>query len=174
MKKHFLHLDRPNPSHKSEYNAMIAEWRAFEDITHTSPWALFQGQNFEEFLAYSDSEPVIQIENMVQATLFFLVDMNQRILWALQIRHNLGNQNLREWGGHIGYGVRPSERRKWYATDMLHLGIIEAKKLWLDRVMLGCDIWNTASAKVIEKNGGILERIAHHDGKESKIYWIEL
>jgi predicted acetyltransferase len=97
-----------------------------------------------------------------------------RILWAIQIRHMLWNDRLREWGGHIWYGIRPSERRKWYATEMLKLTLPEAKKPWLDRVMLGCFDDNIGSVRTIEKNGGVFERYAEHDGKRSRIYWITL
>jgi predicted acetyltransferase len=98
----------------------------------------------------------------------------EKILGWIQIRHHIEHPNLREYGGHIGYGIRPSERRKWYATEMLHLALIEAQKIGLDRVMLGCYDDNIGSIRAIEKNGGIFERYTEHEGKKSRRYWIAM
>ena len=92
----------------------------------------------------------------------------------IDIRHYL-NDFLKEYGGHIGYAVRPSERRKGYATEMLKLAIEYCRSLGIDRVMLGCYKDNMPSIKTIEKNGGALEKeILYLDGKPMLVYWIEL
>lgn len=78
-------------------------------------------------------------------------------------------------GGHIGDGVRPSERRKGYATEMIRLALEECKKLGIDRVLMVCYKDNIASAKSIINNGGILENeIEAEDGKIDQRYWISL
>lgn len=169
-----LKLIFPNLSHKESYLDMLEEWKNTEEfkIGHVSPWALFRGNNFEEFLQ-------IAIEDIegnrfgVPATLFFFIDW-EGILWGIQIRHHINHPNLMEYGWHIGYGIRPSERRKWYATKMLELALVEVKKLWIDRVLLGCYDDNIASQKTIENNGGIFERYTEFEGKKSRRYWIEL
>lgn len=166
-----LHLEFPNISHKSAYLNMIEEWKLFEKIP-TSPRALFRGENFEEFLQIAESD-LTENHRWVPATLFFLMD-GDRILGAIQICHNIEPPHLREYGGHIGYGIRPSERQKWYATKMLSLALIEAQKLWLEKVLLGCYDDNIASQKTIEKNNGIFERYTEFEGKKSRRYWIEL
>jgi predicted acetyltransferase len=97
---------------------------------------------------------------------------NERILWAIQIRHSIDHPRLIEVGGHIGYGIRPSERGKWYATEMLRLWLLEAKKLWLEKVLITCHDDNIASAKVIENNGGAFERYAYRDEKKYRRYWV--
>lgn len=77
--------------------------------------------------------------------------------------------------GHIGYGVRPSERRKGYATIMLKLALAHCKKIGLDRVLLTCDKSNIASAKTIMRCSGVLEREEmQQDGEILQRYWIEL
>lgn len=166
-----LTLQFPNISHKEEYIKMIEEWWSQESIP-TSPRALFRGENFEEFLEIAGND-LIGNRLGVPATLFFLMD-NSRILGGIQIRHHIEHPNLKEFGGHIGYGIRPSERRKWYARKMLELWLIEARKLWIERVLLGCYDDNIASAKTIESNGGIFERYNEHEWKKSRRYWIEL
>ena len=78
-------------------------------------------------------------------------------------------------GGHIGDGIRPSERRKGYATEMIRLALIECKKLGLDRVLMVCERDNIGSAKSIMKNGGVLEKeIINPDGSVEQRYWIEI
>lgn len=169
-----LTLIFPNISHKSAYLDMLAEWKATEEFRqwHVSPGALFRRETYEEFLKIAKDD-LTENHRGVPATLFFVMD-GERILGGIQIRHSIDSPNLREYGGHIGYGIRPSERRKGYATEMLRLALIEARKLWLDRVMLGCYDDNIGSYKTIEKNGWIFERYTEVEGKKSRVYWITL
>lgn len=89
------------------------------------------------------------------------------------IRHRL-NEHLLRIGGHIGYGIRPSERNKGYATMQLALALDKAKEMGLTRVLLTCDKYNIGSAKTIINNGGILDSEDIIDGIEIQRYWIEL
>lgn len=166
-----LQLEFPNLSHKQSYLDMIQEWGSFESVP-TSPGRLFSGENFEDFLAIVQADIADNLRS-VNSHFFFLV-YSGKILWAISLRHNIDHSNFREVGGHIGYGIRPSERGKWYATEMLRLALLEAKKLWLQKVLITCDDDNIASAKVIENNGGIFERFAEKDGKKKRRYWITL
>ena len=112
----------------------------------------------------------------VTATLYVAVrEADGRIVGMLDLRHRL-NDNLAECGGHIGYSVRPDERRKGYAGRMLALALPEAKKRGIDRVLITCDEDNIASARTIEGNGGVLHsRIWMEDEKATvRRYWIEL
>ena len=92
---------------------------------------------------------------------------------ALNIRHYL-NAGLLRTGGHIGDGIRPSERRKGYATEMIALALEECKKLGIRRVLMCCDKDNIGSAKSILKNGGVLENEVEKDGHWEQRYWIQL
>lgn len=91
------------------------------------------------------------------------------------IRHHL-TPALEYEGGHIGYDIRPSERKKGYGTLILKLTLEEAQRLGLWRVFLTCDTNNIGSAKIIEKNGGVLqdEVISQRTGKLISRYWIDL
>ena len=93
-------------------------------------------------------------KELVPATVYFGV-YNNRIVGMLQIRHEL-NERLLKTYGHIGYGVRPSERRKGYATQMLAAALVKCKAMGLDKVLISCDKHNIGSAKTIIKNGGVL------------------
>ncbi len=93
---------------------------------------------------------------------------------AVNIRHYL-NDYLLQYGGHIGDGIRPSERRKGYATKMVGLALEECKKLGINRVLMVCDKDNIGSAKSIVYNGGVLENeFADEDGTIEQRYWIDL
>ena len=85
------------------------------------------------------------------------------------------NEDLLKNGGHIGDGVRPSERKKGYATKIISLALEECKKMKIDKVLLVCNKDNIGSARSITKNGGILENeIQNEDGTIEQRYWIHL
>ncbi len=165
-----MYLEFPNISHNQSYLDMIREWRAAE--VPTSPGRLFVGASFEEFLAIVKKD-ITENSDGVNSHLFFLVE-DKRIFWAIQIRHSIDHPRLIEVGGHIGYGIRPSERGKWYATEMLRQWLIEAEKIGLEKVLITCHDDNMASAKVIENNGGVFERLAERDAEQYRRYWITL
>jgi len=93
------------------------------------------------------------------------------------IRHEL-TEHLRHIGGHIGYAVRPSERRKGYGTEILRLMLPEAKRLGINPVLITCDADNLGSRKIIEHNGGQFENaVQYYRDNEivlKRRYWIHL
>lgn len=113
-------------------------------------------------------------ENWVVSSTFLAMDEDeQEVIGLIDIRHEL-NDMLRAYGGHIGYGVRPSQRRKGYATKMLKLALDYAKSIGLQEVMIGCNHDNEASSKTILACGGVLEKETMYDHEMVKIYWITL
>lgn len=89
-------------------------------------------------------------------TAYFVVDENDKLIGGASIRHYLTVDGY-NYGGHIGYGVRPSEREKGYGTEILKLALEEAKRLKIYKVLLVCLETNIGSNKVIQKCEGILE-----------------
>lgn len=121
-------------------------------------------------------DPATLPAGLVLATQYILVrESDGRLLGMLQLRHDL-NDYLLKYAGHIGYSVRPSERRKGYAKRMLAMGLDEARKLGLTRVLITCSTENEASRRTILANGGVFENTAWEpDDKEMlERYWIEL
>lgn len=113
----------------------------------------------------------------VPYTVFWCVKLGlPLVVGELHIRHWLVPA-LRKEGGHIGYTVAPSMRGEGFGTQQLALGLEKARALLgLDRVLVTCDTDNVASARVIQKNGGILENevISDRSGKPVSRYWIDL
>jgi predicted acetyltransferase len=110
----------------------------------------------------------------VPATTLFCLDVERDIfVGAVNIRHYL-NDSLLLNGGHIGDGIRPSERRKGFATRMIGLALEECRRLGINRVLMVCDKSNIGSAKSIINNGGMLENEIELDGITEQRYWIEL
>ena len=95
------------------------------------------------------------------------------IIGMIDIRHCL-NDFLLQAGGHIGCGVRKSERKKGYAKQMIKLALEKCKKLKIEKVLITCNEDNIASEKSIISCGGILEDIRTVDGKNYKRFWIKL
>ena len=111
----------------------------------------------------------------VPASAFWLVEDRQWIGMG-SVRHRL-TPALEAFGGHIGYAIRPAKHNRGYGTLQLALLLREAYKLGIDRALLTCDETNTASARVMEKNGGVLWDITEPivDGQLHRIkrYWID-
>lgn len=97
-----------------------------------------------------------------------------RVVGCIDFRHHIDHSILSIWGGHIGYSVRPSERRKGYAKEMLRLCLLECKAFGLDRVLITCRIGNVASQRTILANGGVFEKDVKEDGKTVRRYWVTL
>lgn len=129
-------------------------------------------EGFERFAArrrQQADEGAPRITGHVPCTFFWIVDDQdpQTYLGSLSIRHRL-TPFLLEVGGHIGYSVRPSARRRGVATAALRLGLPACASRGIDPVLVTCDDDNLGSAAVIEANGGVLEDV--RAGKRR--YWI--
>ena len=108
-----------------------------------------------------------------RSTFFVVRECDNRVIGMINIRHRLNNFLLNEYG-NIGYSVRPTERGKGYANQILCLGLNECKKIGLNKVLLVCAKNNIASERVIRHNGGIYwNKIdTKCEGKDTKRYWI--
>ena len=115
-------------------------------------------------------------DGSVPATQFiFIREEDNKIVGMLQIRHFL-NDYLKNYAGHIGYSVAPSERRKGYATQMLRIALPECQKLGIDKVLITCIDSNVGSRKTILANGGVYESTVYEPDEKVNLekYWIDL
>lgn len=111
-------------------------------------------------------------ENFVPGTTYFYIE-NDQIIGTINIRHTL-NDFLLKKGGHIGYSILPSQRKKGYATAMLKDAIEICKKWDIYPILITCNKENIASRKTIEKCGGVLENEYYDEGNKETIlrFWI--
>ena len=103
---------------------------------------------------------------------FFAFDENNRIVGIIDFRHEL-NDYLKDFG-NCGYSVRPSERRKGYATEMLKLVLEHARQIGMDKFQLSVERSNEASVKTITKNGGKYERSFEFENEKADVYMINI
>lgn len=168
-----LKLVKLEEKYKEQLFEMMDEWsNSGEKII---PYAIRKA-DYHNFDLYRESiEVKEETKNSVPDSTYFALDIERNIfVGAVNIRHYLNNQLLKN-GGHIGDGVRPSERRKGYATEMIRLALEECKKIGIDRVLMVCYKDNIGSRKSIMNNGGVLENeLPTEDGKIDQRYWISL
>ena len=109
-------------------------------------------------------------------TYFLVRENDNRIIGMINLRYNLTEEILAKGGSHIGYGIRPTERRKGYNKINLYLGLLEEQKLGENKVLLDCTADNIGSNKTITALGGNLEKseIDDWDNELTNYYWIDV
>ncbi|MDA1642210.1 MULTISPECIES: GNAT family N-acetyltransferase [Bacillus cereus group] len=165
----------PTTDLQDEYLNFYNEWK---DSGETMiPWVISKDpSNFPAMVQeLLDAHNGVNLpQSWVPDSTYWLVTDNNRIVGAVNIRHSL-TEHLFNAGGHIGYGIRPSERRKGYATKLLELSLEKTKKLNITRALVVCDAVNTASEKTILHNGGVRDDdFIEEDGNVVRRFWIEL
>ena len=165
----------------SEYASQIIEYRqefldAGDSMDGCGP--LRRLDNPTEYLkvcADYENSKTVPVDK-VQATQFFCIrKSDNKLVGMIQVRHHF-NEYLEKYAGHIGYSVRPSERRKGYAKEMLEMVLPFCCKIGIDKVMITCIDGNIGSEKTILANGGIYESTIHEPNSDRNLkrFWITL
>ncbi|QZY56454.1 GNAT family N-acetyltransferase [Crassaminicella profunda] len=170
-----LKLVLPTPEYKEKLMDYKREFIESGDSMDGTA-GLRNAETFEEwYSAFCDNlkEETVR-DGLVPATTYMAISTDDgRLIGMVDIRHRL-NDYLLNFGGHIGYSVRKSERQQGYATKMLSLALIECVKLNIKKVLITCDRDNVASAKTIINNGGELENEIPEGNRMTQRYWITL
>lgn len=170
-----VQLVKPALELKEEYRSFRLEWMESGE-KHIPTAVTYDPSDFPALVTrFEQAEQGIGLpEGWVPDSTYWLVHRNGRILGSISIRHRL-NAFLTNIGGHIGYGIRPSERGKGHAVRMLALALPEAKKLGLERVLITCDAHNIPSERTILRNGGAEDvPYLRENGEITKRFWITL
>ncbi len=132
--------------------------------------------NYEGWLEFLSklSNPLTVPSGYCPGYEYFLIRKNDsKLVGLINLRYNL-NKNLLLHGGHIGYSIKVSERRKGYNKINLYLCLIKARELGLDKVLLTAYDGNIGSVKTILDAGGVLENKINDNGKLLGRYWIDV
>lgn len=178
-----VRLILPTPKHKDqilEYKREFIENDEKSNMDGTAGLDLYE--TFEEW--YVNVCNAIRGKDIkkgwVPSTTYLAIsESDERLLGMIDIRHRL-NTFLSNYGGHIGYSVRPSERKKGFGKAMLKEALLICKDMRLDNVLLTCIKGNVASEKIIKSNGGFFDKeVPYHgeipfDNVIIKHYWINL
>ena len=166
-----MKLVKPSPEWKEQHEDYMEEWGLNRMVPSSMDLTGFH--TYEEYLIALNERA--QGKNpWVPSSHYFLVNDENQIVGMIDIRHEL-NEFLRTIGGHIGYGIRPSERNKGYASFLLKQGLAKCKDLQLTEVLITCNVDNIGSTKVILNNGGREDDLfITEEGQMLRRFWITL
>ncbi|RPF53188.1 GNAT family N-acetyltransferase [Aquisalibacillus elongatus] len=169
-----MKLLEPNLEIKDAFYEYINEWKQYNEKIVPTTLRKVNG-DYEDYVErWSKESRGMVREGWVANTTFFLVNDDDYIVGSCNMRHEL-NDKLLEIGGHVGYGVRPTERGKGYATVMLKKCLEHLRTLGVKKALVTCNNENAGSKKVILKNGGIQdESFVEEDGTIVNRFWINL
>lgn len=115
-------------------------------------------------------------KGLVPANTYFLIrESDNKLIGMIDLRYEL-NDYLRNIGGHIGYSIRPTERRKGYNKINLYLCLKKAQEYGLDKVLITCADFNEGSRNTIKALGGEFEKETYDasDNENMELYWINV
>ena len=171
-----LELIFPTKEYKKDVEEYLQEFIDNGENEIAGDGGLDRIRDFDKWLEKIQNDLSVDTidKDRIPATLYLTIrKSDKKIVGNLQIRHFL-NEKLLNYGGHIGDSVRPSERRKGYATEQIRLALGKCKELGIDNVLMDCDKNNIESAKAIQNNGGVLENEIYVENELVQRYWISL
>ena len=165
----------------AEYGAQIMEYRqefldAGDSMDGCGPLRRFDSASDYLKVCKDYENPETVPDHLVPATQFICVrKSDNKLVGMIQVRHRF-NEYLEKYAGHIGYSVRPSERRKGYAKEMLRMALPFCREIGIDKVMITCIDGNIGSEKTILANGGVYEStvLEPNSNRFLKRFWITL
>jgi len=172
-----IELIRPNPAHEMLALDYMKEHEANNEFDLHGGALLEKAESFSAWLkqlADNSDKATVYKDWVLSSTFFAIRKSDGKIVGMADIRHEM-NDFLRSYGGQIGIGIRPSERKRGYGTEITKKAIEYCKEIGLSKVMVACYKDNTASRNVIFKCGGIFEKeFIYSDNKVVQVFWITI
>lgn len=169
-----LDLVEPTAGMKDEFLAMAAEYMSCGNVMELSMYApaIADFEGYLERLADHAAGRNLPA-GVVRYRMYWLVRGCGAIVATSALRLE-STPHVEQELGHIGYGVRPSQRRRGYGKVICRLTLAKARLLGMDRVLITCDSDNVASVRIIEANGGVMENqvVSGLTGKLKNRYWV--
>ena len=175
-------LIKPTLDYKESAIEYINEFYEYNSQIHGTGGldvALERGISYEDWLSNSikmyDKEYAYSIGKVPAVTYFLLRRNDNKMVGTIDLRLEL-NDYLRNYCGHIGYSIRPTERRKGYNKINLYLCLLEAQKNRLEKVLITCADYNIGSRNSIKSFEGVLEKTTYNKSNDEKmeLYWIDV
>jgi predicted acetyltransferase len=169
-----ISLEQIGLKHKEEIYRIKKEYDNNKE-DYNGAFFIKEFEDYDKLISGLDNyaKGIMDNPNYVPYTCYVAVTKDGQIVGLGSLRHEL-NDYLVKFGGHIGYSVVPSERKKGYGTRILKLLLKEAKAKGINDVLVTCSEDNIGSKKVIENNKGELEDKIEHDNKVTCRYWIRM
>ena len=169
-------LALPSLEHYESWAECVAEFGGVTTDRHgDGHWYLPEGlqtktdlETYEVYLGLLRRMRRDPVEPQIPSDHWWIMD-GTCVVGFIAIRHRLNDYLLNE-GGHIGYSIRPSRRREGHASRAIGLALPRCLELGIDRVLIGCEEDNVASARAIESNGGVMEDVRNGVRR----YWIRI
>ncbi|RZA04582.1 MAG: GNAT family N-acetyltransferase [Proteobacteria bacterium] len=168
-----LQLVGPEEELEESYLSFIADMKDRGEKI----WEAFlprPGESFSDFVNHLKSAESSPEPGQVMTTTYWAM-LGEVVVGRISIRHEL-TDDLRDFGGHIGYEVRPTARKKGVATEMLRLALRTPAARKIEKVLLTCAPDNIASNRTIQKNGGLLagSKFVARVQRQTNYYWIDV
>ncbi len=170
-----LKFIRPNKEYEKQAFEYIQEFKNYNShINGAGGLAKYIG-NYDEWLQKLENDRnVVPSENQVPRETFMLIrESDNKLIGIINIRLAL-NKELKEYAGNIGYGIRPTERKKGYASYQLYLALKFCQEKGIDKILVTCKKENVGSSKTIQSCYGILDNELVKNGELLQRYWIDV
>ena len=158
-----FYLEKPPLSRKNQILEYIEEMKKHESQIHGDGRLkkYLDEKSYEEWVINvhnMENEKYALSKGLVPSSTYFLIRENDdKLIGMIDLRIKL-NDYLRNYGGNIGYSIRPTERKKGYAKIQLYLCLLKCKEYGLDKILITCANYNEGSRRTILSLGGIYEK----------------